>query len=160
MWNYVKLCETMWNYVKLMKVDAGCFVSALGMIRHDLMVESESNNVSKDEKHCRGIGTAGGDLEGAFNGMLRRLGLGQVVQERWDGILSTQCMRHDTSVPLNTVRPYAHVFELIRLCGFVRFSKSVRLPALPRTFESLLAEPCQQSEGRWFNCHALSSTLK
>lgn len=46
-------------------------------------------------------------------------------------------MRHDTSVPLNTVRPYAHVFELIRLCGFVRFSKSVRLPALPRTFESL-----------------------
>ena len=42
-----------------MKVDAGCFVSALGMIRHDLMVESESNNVSKDEKHCRGIGTAG-----------------------------------------------------------------------------------------------------
>ena len=45
------------------------------------MVESESN-VSKDEKHSRGIGTAGGDLQGAFNGMLRRLGLGQVVQER------------------------------------------------------------------------------
>lgn len=65
-----------------MKVDAGCFVSVLGMIRHDFMVESESNNVSEDEKHCRGIGTAGGDLEGAFNGMLRRLGLGQVVQER------------------------------------------------------------------------------
>lgn len=116
---------------------------------------------SEDEKHCRGIGTAGGDLQGAFNGMLRRLGLGQVVNVETTHCPHTVHTMHDTSVRSNTAFTYActyaHVFGFACVWSSVNLFGSQCCPGPLNLFWRNLASNQKEDGSVAMHCPPLSN---